>query len=104
MYTEIDIFVKTHLSLAFFNYGICSNAECGVPYGATRILFAERNVIENWNKIVKSHQTPQNLKCTHPNDNDGNVHLSRMGKTIYHRSICQSTYQYKPGVGNSKPS
>ena len=61
----------THLSLASHLWDIgkhyshrCDAAERGIPSGA--ILFAYRNFIKKWNKILKSH-----LKWTYPNDNDG---------------------------------
>ena len=53
----------TYLTLASILWDIgkqyiprCDAAECGVPSGA--ILFAYRNLIEKWNKILKSHLRP----------------------------------------------
>ena len=59
----ILIHLLTHLSLASLLWDIgkqnsprCDAAERGVPSGA--ILFAYRNFIEKWSKILKSHLWP----------------------------------------------
>ena len=59
----------------------CDAAERGVPSGA--VLFAQRNFIEKLDKkkIKKTPNTPKNAgKWFHPNDNDGKIHSSNMGK------------------------
>ena len=62
----------THLSLASLLWDIgkqnsprCDAAERGVPSGA--ILFAERKIVEKWNKILKSHLKPLKMKVDSPN-------------------------------------
>ena len=59
--------VLTHLSLASLLWDIgkqysprCDASECGVLSGA--ILFAYRNFVEKWNKILKSHLQPLKMK------------------------------------------
>ena len=65
----------THLSLVSLLWDVgkhhsprCDAAECGVPSGA--ILFAQRNFIENLNKILKSLLKLLKMKMDSPNDND----------------------------------
>ena len=57
------VYSLTHLSLASLLWDVgkqhsprCDAAERGVPSGA--ILFAQRNFIEKWNTILKSHLRP----------------------------------------------
>ena len=78
----------THLSLASLLWDIgkqysprCDAAEHGIPSEA--ILFAYRNCIEKWNKILNSHLRPLKMKC-------GLVQFIMMGESI--RQICVKQY------------
>ena len=71
-FIEINQVKLTHLSLASLLWDIgkqysprCDAAEPGVPSGA--ILFAYRNIIEKWNKILKSHLRPLKMKVDSSN-------------------------------------
>ena len=91
--SKLRIGSLTHLSLASFLWDIgkqysprCDAAERGVPSGA--ILFAYRNFIEKWIKILKSHPAA-------PNYESGLTQMIMLGESIrqiWVKNIVYSNY------------